>query len=333
VRLQWAAHNSDADAAGNSYGYLTASVAMREAVRAAGVEITDDADTALHFLHPANFEPIPGKRNVIFTMYEAFPVPPEFERGFSEADHVIVPSKFCLDLFTPALKAARRRAHVVPLGFDPKVWTYELRRPPRDEGLRGPFVFLHCGAPNARKGGIRLANAWKLSGFAQCDDFLLYLKTTDENGPGKIVRMGNTIFDSRKLPRAELVDLFHKAHCAVLPSTGEGFGLILAEALATGLPLITTKYGGQLDFVDETVCSFVTHTFDETTDILGWKHREAFADVGSLGRKMLEVLKDYPRALKKAAHGALRMHSSFTWAHAGMKLRSVLEQIEQKRAA
>lgn len=333
MRLHWATLNSDTDAAGNSLGYMTASVALREAVRAAGVEISDSAEVALHFTHPRNFEPIPGKANCLFTMYEAYPVPPEFERGFSEVDHVIVPSKFCLDLFTPALKATRKRAHLVPLGFDPKVWTYQLRYPPRDEGLRGPFVFLHCGAPNARKGAVRLANAWKLAGFAQCDDLLLYLKTTDENGPGKVVKIGNTIFDSRKLPRPDLVKLFHEAHCAVLPSTGEGWGLIMMEALATGLPLITTKYGGQLDFVDETVCSFVTHTFDETTDILGWKHREAFADVGSLGRKMLEVVKDYPKALKKAAHGALRMHSSFTWAHAGMKLRSVLEQIEQKRAA
>ena len=333
MRLHWAMHNDDRDAIGNGLGYVTSSVALRNAVAAAGVEITDDADTALHFCHPRNLEPIAGKTNVLFTMYEAFPVPPEFERAFGEADHVITPSKFCRDLFAPALKAAKRKCSIVPLGFDPAVWTFELRRPPREDGLRGPFTFLHCGAPNARKGGIRLANAWKLAGFAQCDDLLLYLKTTDENGPGKVVRMGNTIFDSRKLSRPELVKLFHEAHCAVLPSTGEGWGLIMQEALATGLPLITTKYGGQLDFLDESVCSFVTHTFDETTDILGWKHREAFADVGSLGRAMLNVLKDYPKALKKAARGALRMHSSWTWAHAGLKLRAVLEGLEQKRAA
>lgn len=333
VRLHWAMLNTDADAAGNSLGYRTASVALRDAVAAAGVEVTNDADTALHFCHPANFEPIPGKVNYLFTMYEAMPVPPEFERGFAEADHVITPSKFCLDLFAPALKATRKRCSVVPLGFDPKLWTYELRRPPRDEGLRGPFVFLHCGAPNARKGAIRLANAWKLAGFAQCDDLLLYLKTTDENGLGKMVKLGNTIFDSRKLPRHDLVTLFHEAHCAVLPSTGEGWGLIMQEALATGLPLITTKYGGQLDFLDESVCSFVTHTFDETTDILGWTHREAFADVGSLGRKMLDVYRNYPRALAKGARGALRMHSAWTWKHAGEKLRSVLEQLERKAAA
>lgn len=333
MRLQWAMLNTDDDAKGNSLGYRSASVALRDAVAAAGVEITDDADTALHFCHPVNFSPIPGKFNILATMYEAFPVPPEFERGFAEADHVITPSKFCRDLFAPALRAAKRKCSVVPLGFDPRVWTYTLRRPPREDGLRGPFTFLHCGAPNARKGGVRLANAWKLAGFAQCDDLRLYLKTTDENGPGKVVQLGNTTFDSRKLPREELVKLFHDAHCAVLPSTGEGWGLLMMEGLATGIPLITTKYGGQLDFLDESVCSFVTHTFDMTTDMLGWKHREAHADVGSLGRAMLNVLKDYPKALKKAARGALRMHSSWTWEHAGLKLRTVLEELEQKRAA
>ena len=37
----------------------------------------------------------------------------------------------------------------------------------------------------------------------------------------------------------------------VLPTRGEGFNLPAAEALALGLPVITTAYGGQSDFFTE----------------------------------------------------------------------------------
>ena len=40
--------------------------------------------------------------------------------------------------------------------------------------------------------------------------------------------------DFRDLPRSELIDLYHSAHAFIFPSVGEGFGLTLAEAMATG---------------------------------------------------------------------------------------------------
>lgn len=46
-------------------------------------------------------------------------------------------------------------------------------------------------------------------------------------------------------------DAFHRAHYFVLPSLTETFGLVLAEAMATGLPVIATRCGGPEEVVEE----------------------------------------------------------------------------------
>src|ERR1019366_4544938 len=43
--------------------------------------------------------------------------------------------------------------------------------------------------------------------------------------------------------------LYASADCFVLPTRGEGFGLPAIEAGACGLPVITTNYSGQTDFL------------------------------------------------------------------------------------
>src|SRR5690606_18328421 len=45
-----------------------------------------------------------------------------------------------------------------------------------------------------------------------------------------------------------LVDLFRSSDVMVLPTRGEGYNLPAMEALAAGLPLIVTGYGGHMDF-------------------------------------------------------------------------------------
>jgi glycosyltransferase involved in cell wall biosynthesis len=322
VRLHWAFNNSIVS--GNGYGYTSASVRLRDAVAELGVEISESADIAVHFCHPNNFYPVAGKRNVIFTMYEGAPVPPEFGRAFALADLIVVPSKFCASLFEPDLRATRKRAVVVPLGFDPQRFRYE---PPTWEPEAGkPFVFLHLGAVNGRKGTGSLIEAWSI-GFQSTPWLHLYLKHSLPDGVSpRFERVRNVTFDTRAVPDDELLAIYRAAHCLVIPSQGEGWGLPMLEAQAIGLPVITTRWSGQLDFLDDSTAWFCRHKFVEVINSRQDPFRAAVADSIDLATVMARVVERYPVALKKAARGAARAHSSLTWAHCAKRLLSVLER-------
>jgi starch synthase len=54
------------------------------------------------------------------------------------------------------------------------------------------------------------------------------------------------------LPKAQLTELMRKSHVLVLPSIEDGFGLVMAEAMACGCPVISsTNTGGQDLYTNE----------------------------------------------------------------------------------
>jgi glycosyltransferase involved in cell wall biosynthesis len=58
------------------------------------------------------------------------------------------------------------------------------------------------------------------------------------------------IIDQRDLKAAEIAELYYSAHAFLFPSMGEGWGLTLSDALATGLPSIWTHRSAMLDYAE-----------------------------------------------------------------------------------
>lgn len=300
-----------------------------------GVELDDRAPIAVHLCHPTNFKPLPGKKNILATMFEMAPVPDEFPEGFKKADAIIVPSKFCYELFRPLTD---KRIKICKLGFDPFYYTFEPRH---WTPMEKPFRWLWVGAPNPRKGWPALINAWAwLIAFSRrerlrfsWDDpsFIeLYMKTSLQATQGQIIQhedYPNVTLDSRRYEATEdLAALYHSAHAFVLPTQGEGYGLSAQEAIATGLPVVTSGYGAQTEFLKNDAY-YHTYTFETLKDKYGIPLRAACPDVASLAKCMLHVVANYEEALYKAASGALRIHRKYTWEHAARQLIIAIEQL------
>ncbi len=231
---------------GNGAGYTLSSLNLRKALVGLGVEITESADTAVHFCHPVDCKPIRNKKNVLITMFEGTPIPAEFESRFKEIDAILVPTQFVYDLFDPI--RGKKPMFVSKLGFDPELFTYQQRQ--WDPANNEVFKALWIGAPNARKGWPYILSAWGHL-FQDQGWCSLTMKTSTEDGQGRVVTRANVQFDSRRYDDVQdMVSLYHQAHVFVLPSLGEGFGLPLLEAMATGCPTIGTNYSGHLDFMN-----------------------------------------------------------------------------------
>lgn len=68
----------------------------------------------------------------------------------------------------------------------------------------------------------------------------------------------NVLFTERFLSKPQLIDLFSAADVFALPSLNEPFGIVLLEALASGLPIISSDTGGPKEFLNEKYTEFVS---------------------------------------------------------------------------
>lgn len=309
--LDWVTHYEVVP--GFGYGYTLTNFRFREHLQKLGVVLDKKAKVAIHLCHPLDFKPVPGKKNVLFTMTEGPPIQQWFVDAFKRADLILVPSQFCFDLFKE--HRGKKPMFVNKLGFDETKFRYI----DRSWTFGDEFAFLYLGAPNTRKGWDKVmsAHSWILSSLP----FIrIIFKVSSETGEGKVVEKDGIIFDSRRYPDEAIPQLYEMANAFVMPTTGEGFGLPLLEALATGLPIVTTRYSGQLDFLSEKFSYFCKHTFETVPMSDGTPFFAACADVGSLAKAMLEVVKNYPLALEKARRGAEYAQKNFTWTHASRQL-------------
>jgi glycosyltransferase-like protein len=175
-------------------------------------------------------------------------------RSIAEPDHVVCVSPPWIARVRDEFGVA---AGLVGNGVDP-----ERYRPARDAaerraaraalGLDGRLAILTVGGIEPRKGSLTL-----LEGFAAARDALA------DRDPLLLVAGGATLFDYRDeidrfhtraaelgldgdlrvlgpVDDAELEGLYRAADVFALPSTKEGFGLAVLEALAAGLPTVVS---------------------------------------------------------------------------------------------
>lgn len=173
-------------------------------------------------------------------------------------DHILVPSRFCYNACLSS-GVPRRKLSIAPYPTDP-TWNPEVV--PNRPGS-GRFRFLFMNTFYERKGWDSLLRAW-WDGFSADDPVELVIKSYRENDravpvEARIVAAAAMagIDRTSKAPIRVLDEVMHSEDLPgfmksfdayVSPHRSEGFGLNILHAMALGVPVVCTDYGGCTDF-------------------------------------------------------------------------------------
>jgi glycosyltransferase involved in cell wall biosynthesis len=270
---------------------------------------------------------LPHKRIVLFTMFEGLQIPDSYKDNLKNVDYLMVPSTWVKGVFSQYFD--ENKINVVPEGAEPLFRYHHRKNHPNI------FRFLWVGAPNPRKGYQEIVTIWDKSGLINHPKLELYMKTT--NIPDvTIKKMKNIVLDNRKLPPEQnkkmMYQIYCDAHCLVLPTRGEGWGLIGCEGMATGLPCIITGFSGHMDYFDETVGYPVAYEIKKgkiLSPIQGdlGEVDMAYPDMNDVLTKMHYVWANYKEALEIGRKASIRIKTRFTWELAAEKYVKAMEEI------
>ncbi|MBV9572935.1 MAG: glycosyltransferase family 4 protein [Acidobacteriales bacterium] len=172
--------------------------------------------------------------------------PKDFERLTAEsrmAKYFLVASSFTRQTLIEN-GAAPEAIRVIPYGVD----LARFVPPAPNAGISAPLHLLFVGTINQRKGIKYLLEALRLLGGAPVD-LTVCGRVVDDLSLFRPFGSQVRVRPSVSLP--ELLGAYHQADIFVFPSVAEGFGQVLLEALASGLPVLSTTHTAAPDLIVE----------------------------------------------------------------------------------
>jgi glycosyltransferase involved in cell wall biosynthesis len=240
-----------------------------------------------------------GKRIIGYWAWELPRIPDHWLPALEEVDEVWVPTRFVADAVRPFTgKPVRVVPH--PVGQAPTGTSDRARF-----GFDSVFVVLCMFSATSsfeRKNPIAAVRAFRQA-FEDRSDRLLVLKVanadeTPEEMEALLAAVGgapNIRVEGRHMSDRERLDLIASADVLLSLHRAEGFGLVMAEAMLAGVPVIATGWSGNLDFIDDATGLLVPFRLVEATDrrgVYGTGQRWADPDVAAASGYLQALARD-----------------------------------------
>ena len=224
-------------------------------------------DVQIIHLTPENFARTkqPGMKNIGYTVWEASKLPSNWVDMCNQLDEIWVPCQWNVDVFKSSgvTVPIRKIPHTINLSDLEQVPATRIDNIPTDV-----FNFYSIFHWSSRKNPEGLLKAY-LAEFRNTDKVNLVLKTymndsstSDRNqtvlSVGAVKKSlelqdketASITLVHGALSKQQMSSLHRTCDCFVLPHRAEGWGVPHFEAMALGKPVITTGFGGNLEFMN-----------------------------------------------------------------------------------
>lgn len=274
-------------------------------------------------------------RTLGLTMSEVSGIPEYWVKYCNKVNTLLIPSSFNLTTFADS-GVIKEKLRLTPLGVNQELYSPIGDKFPLKKA-KDTFIFLSVGEWNPRKGFDILLRAY-VKEFKNNEDVLLVIRShrngSDYDPTGqKIMKEIESIIEQGKikdhppilllpqtLPAQVMPSLYRACHCFVQPTRGEGWNMPVYEALACGIPVITTRWSAHLDYLTDENSYLINvkefepvplfhNPLDKIYNGFCW----ALPDIEHLQYLMRCIFENYDKAQKKAQQGLLLVKNNLSW--------------------
>jgi alpha-maltose-1-phosphate synthase len=205
------------------------------------------------------------------------------EQEIALADHIFVASSITQQSLLKE-GVSPNKITVIPYGAP---IDYFQPQPKLDTTFRALFV----GQVGPRKGVHYLMQVWQELQLPQAE---LMLVGVNQFSKSWLSQLPNGVRYIPSVPHSTLNQYYSNANVFVFPSLVEGFGLVLLEAMACGIPVITTPNTAAPDILTDGVEGFIIpiRDIEALKEKLEWcyRHPIELAEMGRAARQKSEQL-------------------------------------------
>ena len=278
--------------------------------------------------------------------FEADEAPESWIRYCNMMDEIWVPTEWDKKKFKKA--GVQVPIYIIHQGIDPNYFHPDYA--PMKVDAKESFKFVCNASWFPRKNLRNLIIAFQ-SEFARKEDVCLILKTIDlglnkgiEKELADIPKSkmsANVYVKEEDMPDSHMPSLYTMADCFVLPTHGEGWGLPMFEALACGIPVITTGYGAPNETLRDDKgeplpgVHFIEHKPAISDEPYVYIEGKTWAEpnLQHLKQLMRKVYVNQQAEKKKAMETSKIIRKKYSWENVCLKIRDRLEDIYKNKLA
>lgn len=176
-----------------------------------------------------------------------------------------------------------------------------------NSAAHSPVRFVYCGRASMPKGIHHLLRA---ADALEPGSFELTIIGAYDNADGFLTPYLNKYEFSGNVLKSHVKEIMSEKDVMVFPSLTDGMSLACLEALACGLPLLTTNANGASDFVIEGYNGFVVEPGDEA----------------ALAERMRWLI-EHPYELESMKYAAVESSRKITWEAYNVRIEEAFERI------